>query len=61
MTERKKKKPCEDLPVLFARVPRRTHALACVLAEADQRSVSQWLARLIEAQRPLLLVNKDEK
>jgi hypothetical protein len=61
MTDRKKKKPCEELPVLFARLPHKTHALACALAEADQRSLSQWVARLIEAQRPLILGGKDEK
>lgn len=61
MTERRKKKPCEELPVLFARLPHKTHALACALAEADQRSVSQWVARLIEAQRPRLLSDRDDK
>lgn len=61
MTERRKRKPCEELPVLFARLPKRTHALACVLAEAEQRSLSSWVARLIEAQRPLILGGKNEK
>jgi len=59
--KKQKRKPSSELPVLFARLPKRTHALACVLAEAEQRSVSSWVARLIEAQRPLLLGGKDEK
>ena len=59
--KKQKRKPSSELPVLFARLPKRTHALACVLAEAEQRSLSSWVARLIEAQRPLILGGKDEK
>ena len=43
--------PSQSLPVIFVRVPQRTHDLATRLAQADQRSLSQWVTRLIEAQR----------
>jgi hypothetical protein len=43
--------PSQSLPVIFVRVPQRTHDLAMRLAQADQRSLSQWITRLIEAQR----------
>jgi hypothetical protein len=48
-------RPCDSLPVIFVRVPERTHNLAVQLARADGRSVSQWVGRLIEAQRPFAL------
>ena len=48
-------RPCDNLPVIFVRVPERTHDLASHLARAEGCSVSQWVGRLIEAQRPFAL------
>ena len=48
-------RPCDSLPVIFVRVPERTHNLASRLARAEGCSVSQWVGRLIEAQRPFAI------
>jgi len=44
-------KPSASLPVLYARVPVETYALAQLLAGSGKTSVSAWLVALIEAQR----------
>ena len=44
-------KPSSTLPVLYARVPVETYALAQLLAGSGKTSVSAWLVALIEAQR----------
>ena len=44
-------KPSASLPVLYARVPVETYALAQLLSGAGKTSLSQWIADLIEAQR----------
>lgn len=44
-------KPSASLPVLYARVPVETYALAQLLAGEGKTSVSRWLIDLIESQR----------
>ena len=44
-------KPSASLPVLYARVPVETWALAQLLAGHGKTSVSAWLIALIESQR----------
>lgn len=44
-------KPSALLPVLYARVPVETYALAQLLAGSGKTSVSAWLVALIESQR----------
>ena len=44
-------KPSSTLPVLYARVPVETYALAQLLAGSGKTSVSAWLVALIEKQR----------
>ena len=44
-------KPSRSLPVLYARVPVETWALAQLLAGHGKTSVSAWLIALIESQR----------
>jgi hypothetical protein len=44
-------KPSKSLPVLYARVPVETWALAQLLAGYGKTSVSAWLVALIESQR----------
>ena len=44
-------KPSRSLPVLYARVPVETWALAQLLAGHGKTSVSAWLIALIETQR----------
>ena len=44
-------KPSSSLPVLYARVPVETWALAQLLAGHGKTSVSAWLIALIESQR----------
>lgn len=44
-------KPSASLPVLYARVPVETYALAQLLAGEGKTSVSRWLIALIEKQR----------
>ena len=44
-------KPSASLPVLYARVPVETYALAQLLAGSGKTSVSAWLVALIEKQR----------
>lgn len=44
-------KPSASLPVLYARVPVETYALAQLLAGSGKTSVSAWLVALIESQR----------
>lgn len=44
-------KPSRSLPVLYARVPVETYALAQLLAGHGKTSVSAWLIALIESQR----------
>lgn len=44
-------KPSASLPVLYARVPVETYALAQLLAGEGKTSVSRWLIALIESQR----------
>lgn len=44
-------KPSASLPVLYARVPVETYALAQLLAGSGKTSVSAWLIALIEKQR----------
>ena len=44
-------KPSASLPVLYARVPVETYALAQLLAGHGKTSVSAWLVALIEKQR----------
>jgi hypothetical protein len=44
-------KPSSTLPVLYARVPVETYALAQLLSGAGKTSLSQWICDLIEAQR----------
>jgi hypothetical protein len=44
-------KPSASLPVLYARVPVETYALAQLLAGEGKTSVSAWLVALIEKQR----------
>ena len=44
-------KPSSTLPVLYARVPVETYALAQLLAGSGKTSVSAWLIALIESQR----------
>ena len=44
-------KPSSTLPVLYARVPVETYALAQLLAGEGKTSVSAWLVALIESQR----------
>lgn len=44
-------KPSASLPVLYARVPVETWALAQLLAGHGKTSVSAWLIALIETQR----------
>lgn len=44
-------KPSSSLPVLYARVPVETYALAQLLAGEGKTSVSAWLVALIESQR----------
>ena len=44
-------KPSSSLPVLYARVPVETYALAQLLAGSGKTSVSAWLVALIESQR----------
>ena len=47
-------KPSASLPVLYARVPVETYALAQLLAGSGKTSVSAWLVALIESQRGTL-------
>lgn len=47
-------KPSSTLPVLYARVPVETYALAQLLSGAGKTSLSKWIADLIEAQRGTL-------
>jgi len=47
-------KPSSSLPVLYARVPVETYALAQLLAGSGKTSLSKWIADLIEAQRGTL-------
>lgn len=47
-------KPSASLPVLYARVPVETYALAQLLSGAGKTSLSQWICDLIEAQRGTL-------
>lgn len=44
-------KPSSSLPVLYARVPVETYALAQLLSGQGKTSLSKWIADLIEAQR----------
>lgn len=44
-------KPSSSLPVLYARVPVETYALAQLLATHQKLPVSQWIADLIESWR----------
>lgn len=44
-------KPSSTLPVLYARVPVETYALAQLLSGAGKTSISKWIADLIETQR----------
>jgi hypothetical protein len=47
-------KPSSTLPVLYARVPVKTYALAQLLSGAGKTSISKWIADLIETQRGTL-------
>ena len=47
-------KPSSTLPVLYARVPVETYALAQLLSGAGKTSISKWIADLIETQRGTL-------
>jgi hypothetical protein len=47
-------KPSASLPVLYARVPVETYALAQLLSGAGKTSLSKWIADLIETQRGTL-------
>lgn len=47
-------KPSASLPVLYARVPVETYALAQLLAGNGKTSLSKWIADLIESQRGTL-------
>ena len=44
-------KPSSSLPVLYARVPVETYALAQLLSGHGKTSLSKWIADLIETQR----------
>ena len=47
-------KPSASLPVLYARVPVETYALAQLLAGEGKTSLSKWIIDLIESQRASL-------
>ena len=47
-------KPSSSLPVLYARVPVETYALAQLLAGEGKTSLSKWIVDLIESQRGTL-------
>lgn len=47
-------KPSASLPVLYARVPVETYALAQLLAGNGKTSLSKWIADIIESQRGTL-------
>lgn len=47
-------KPSSSLPVLYARVPQATVALAQSLASRDGKSMTSWLIDLIETKRGTL-------